>query len=577
MNNKFKLADISQETVKLLKDAEIFLESSHNDKVRELAHEVPAGFTEEDKPLSIVFAGQYSAGKSSILSLLTGVQQKVGEGITTGELSTLDWNGIKVIDTPGIHTELHPDHDRITYDAISKADLIVFVLTNEGFSNHLGKHFRRLVNDMGKGYEMMLVMNKMDNEALGNTPEAQSIKSEDINKVLSPSFTVDDMYMSFISADLYRQSLDVDDPALREDMLAESGWDNFIKNLNRFEKDKHLTGKFTTNLYRLEQIIYDAMSMYKTDDPETDATIELLNRNRRALVESREKIKKRVEQEIQKGDTEIIGLGDTMALALTSDDKPEEFNDELQKAYVQTDEISDFVLSKIEKIITEESAQLGVAMQLVMDSQLAQDLKTKFQEEIIRKNISPEMLRNAGEGAKYAKDISKWIAKIVNTPGVKTGWKEFFKINKSGSSYAQKAVMDISKFFGHKIQPWKAGKIASRIGKAGKIIGVAGSVAGVAFQIMDDRKEKEKEQHLLEARAGIRNSFREVAHVMDDELERQSQHWVESEINTMIAEIDASIAEFEQIRETDNLEYQELDNLLHRVQSLISEIQKENS
>lgn len=71
----------------------------------------------------------------------------------------MDWNGIEVVDTPGIHTQKRPDHDAITYDAMSKADLIVFVCTAEGFSEGLGKHFRKLLIEKGKGNEMMLVFN----------------------------------------------------------------------------------------------------------------------------------------------------------------------------------------------------------------------------------------------------------------------------------------------------------------------------------------------------------------------------------------------------------------------------------
>lgn len=69
--------------------------------------------------------GQYSAGKSSILSILTGTQLEVGQGVTTSTCNFLDWNGIEVVDTPGIHTQKRPDHDEITYQAMSEADLIV--------------------------------------------------------------------------------------------------------------------------------------------------------------------------------------------------------------------------------------------------------------------------------------------------------------------------------------------------------------------------------------------------------------------------------------------------------------------
>ena len=106
--------------------------------------------------------GQYSAGKSSILKVMTGREDiEIGGEITTQQAQQLDWNEIKVVDTPGIHTELRPDHDEITYEAISKADLLVFVITNELFDSHIADHFRKLAIDREKAHEMLLVVNKM--------------------------------------------------------------------------------------------------------------------------------------------------------------------------------------------------------------------------------------------------------------------------------------------------------------------------------------------------------------------------------------------------------------------------------
>ena len=86
----------------------------------------------KSETIRLVFAGQYSAGKSSILKMLTGREDiAIGAGITTQQAYTYDWNGIEVVDTPGIHTQLRPDHDEISYEAIASADMLVFVVTNE--------------------------------------------------------------------------------------------------------------------------------------------------------------------------------------------------------------------------------------------------------------------------------------------------------------------------------------------------------------------------------------------------------------------------------------------------------------
>lgn len=84
-------------------------------------------YDENDK-INIVFAGQYSAGKSSILKMLTGIDDiGIGAGITTQQTHTYEWNGLFVTDTPGIHTELRPDHDEIAYEEISAADMLSLI------------------------------------------------------------------------------------------------------------------------------------------------------------------------------------------------------------------------------------------------------------------------------------------------------------------------------------------------------------------------------------------------------------------------------------------------------------------
>lgn len=110
------------------KEQDIFSESGMNLKLR----------NSESTPICLVFACQYSAGKSSILKMITNRDDiATGAGITTQYAHSYDWNGLEVIDTPGIHTKLRPDHDEISYDAIASADMLVFVVTNELFDSHI--------------------------------------------------------------------------------------------------------------------------------------------------------------------------------------------------------------------------------------------------------------------------------------------------------------------------------------------------------------------------------------------------------------------------------------------------------
>ena len=119
----FKIAGFAQRSIELKEKARAALLSAGVDlQIRD----------NKSAAIRLVFAGQYSAGKSSILKMLTGrTDIAIGADITTQQAHTYDWNGIEVVDTPGIHTQLRPDHDEISYDAIASADMLVFVVTNE--------------------------------------------------------------------------------------------------------------------------------------------------------------------------------------------------------------------------------------------------------------------------------------------------------------------------------------------------------------------------------------------------------------------------------------------------------------
>ena len=179
--------------------------------------------------IRLVFAGQYSAGKSSILRMLTGrTDIAVGAGITTQKAHTYEWNGMEVVDTPGIHTELRPDHDEISYAAIASADMLVFVVTNELFDSHLAEHFRKLAIDRDKAGEMILVVNKMERTSEGNTVGQQQVIREDLRKVLEP-YTPEQLNLCFLDAESYLDTIGEDDPEVIGELTESLCQEEFAK------------------------------------------------------------------------------------------------------------------------------------------------------------------------------------------------------------------------------------------------------------------------------------------------------------------------------------------------------------
>ena len=58
---------------------------------------------QDRKELRLAFVGQYSSGKSTIISALTGRKDiKIDANVATDHVSEYKWNNIVLMDTPGI-------------------------------------------------------------------------------------------------------------------------------------------------------------------------------------------------------------------------------------------------------------------------------------------------------------------------------------------------------------------------------------------------------------------------------------------------------------------------------------------
>lgn len=211
-----------------------------------------------DSMINIVFVGQYSAGKSSIIKMLTkneGIE--VGAAITTQQYTPYVWNGMYIVDTPGIQTGIREDHDAITAEAIQKSDLIVFVITNELFNPTILRYFNKLAYDMGKGKQMILAINKMSRGG------EKKVLLADLQKVLAQPYngntmlSEDNFHPCFLDAQSYLDSLNISDAEIQEELYKISGYDGFVKTLNDFAEEKGLYGKLCSQIQRLQDCLND--------------------------------------------------------------------------------------------------------------------------------------------------------------------------------------------------------------------------------------------------------------------------------------------------------------------------------
>lgn len=115
---------------------------------------------ENTKP-QIMFFGIYNAGKSSLLNeLLRDDIAKVADVPTTDHVDYYNWRGYTIADTPGVGAPI--EHEEVTNEAIRKADVVLFVMTNAG-SFEVKENYVRMKDIIDAGKKVIIVINDKSN------------------------------------------------------------------------------------------------------------------------------------------------------------------------------------------------------------------------------------------------------------------------------------------------------------------------------------------------------------------------------------------------------------------------------
>lgn len=101
---------------------------------------------------SITLFGRTMAGKSTVMEILTkGDGSSIGKGAqrTTLDIRKYMWNGLEITDVPGVGAFEGAEDEKLAFDAAKKADLILFLLTDDAPQVAEEKCFSRIVS-LGK-------------------------------------------------------------------------------------------------------------------------------------------------------------------------------------------------------------------------------------------------------------------------------------------------------------------------------------------------------------------------------------------------------------------------------------------
>lgn len=555
----------------LLERSRTTLSSAPSEKVRALASRIPAAVLSADNTVVLVFAGQYSAGKSTIMKALTGREDiATGAGITTEQAHAYDWEGLRVVDTPGVHTELRPDHDEITYRAIADADLLVFVVTNELFDSHLAQHFRKLAIERDKAHEMMLVVNKMRRCAKGNSPESRDVVREDLRKVLAP-FTPEDLRTSFIDAEAALDSRAEQEEAVANALWRKSGIEEFTQALNGFVRDKGLTGRYSTALYNLEQVLQEALASESTGDKDVDALEELMLQQRRAILETQDRIPRAVEGEIQRSGSQIRQEGRKVADMINGSADQKEVDRELQAAQDRVQRHAEQLGQSIQAVIGKHMKDLDDRVGAIANSELAKELLPRLAHRIEEASISPDTMSKLKKASDISSKLGEFLVRNSFTPKAGT-LGGLFKLNQYSGTAAHGAVKAIGHFFGKSFKPWEAVKWTRAVANAGRVLAVAGTVLTFILQIKEDADAAQLEKDLRESRSAVRSGFNDAAHVIEMHYDQATGSYIASTLTSEIEAVDKQLAELREMQQSRTALFRDLVGLLEETRGMIRDL-----
>ncbi|QTQ98965.1 GTPase [Pseudomonas aeruginosa] len=525
-------------------------------------------------PLNLVFAGQYSAGKSSLIKVLTGIEHiKIGAGVTTDVVTQYQHKSLNIWDTPGILAGECEQHDAQALEAIAKADLLVYVVTNELFDDVVGAAFRNLCFNQGRAKEMMIVINKFESDSAD-----KETKIAGITQVLEPKIP-EDFPIVFTDAQSFFDSLDEEDEQERQELLVLSNAEGFTKAIDGFVAQRGLYARLTTPLQQLQITLESKIDELTISDPLQKGLVSVLTQNKRVFQANRRDLIKKVGADLDKLNGQIVEQGNRLADALGGEQ--EEFEKTQDSSTYECERLINSALEDLQVTVNECLSDLEAELVELANTPASLRINEALE---AAKNFNPET--EQGKVGSVSKDDPLKLNSALSQSLTKSAEKGFSFLAKSAVGDASKtglksvsgstlhnAIKEIGGFFGYKFKAWEAVKIAEKIGKGAKFLGPAMAIFGVGIQMYDDYQQSEHAKEILKIKRDIRKNFKEYSDAVRKSIDVQLEKLLDTGFDLPITNIDEALHEIRSQAEGKSDSANALRAQLDEVRNLREEIQ----
>ena len=549
----------------LITDARNLLSGSEKESLKALADDVPQSMITDDEGVLVVVCGQQSAGKSSIISALTGRDDiKIGGGIVTDEVKGYEWGGITIVDTPGILTGVREDHDAKTYDAISKAHLVIYVTTSQLFDTTLQRDFSRLAYELNKAPEMMLIVNKMSD----NSEDARKVKlgipgEEGTLSVMVAPKVPEDFYTTFVCCEDWFKAQKTGNPLLKAEMIKNSGINELTETLDRFVRDKKLAGKYTKAITRLIYVLEKALAEDSTGDENLDGIETLLLQKKNVLLDVEKNVRGLTSGIVERGGAKIREKGRKIVGMFDSD---QDVEGECKGADDFVKEVTENAAKEIEAVLLDQMQCAANRVEQLFETEFASRLSAKLSAAANMIDMSPETessLKSFGQGAR---NVGEFLMKhSIGKDGL-SGLRSF------AGSDVHSLVLKIGHIFGKSFKPWEAVKWAKWVNVGGKVFSVAGIALTCFLQYREDCAEEKKAADRQKMRLQLRDAFNGTADAIEMKFDETINCFIAENLKPQVDEVSDRLAEIRQMQNEHGSRFEQLAKLLDRAKGLVAEV-----
>jgi small GTP-binding protein len=525
----------------------------------------------ENPVLQIAFIGQYSAGKSTIISALTENKNiKIGSDITTDVATSYVWQGIKLIDTPGIGTERH-DHDEVTYEAIKQVDLLIFCTTHMLLDDHIIEHFKNLAYEKQYAHKMMLVFNKLSAEAGDDDQKIKNYRSS-IAQALRPH-SLDDFPICFFDAKDYIEGIDDND----EMLIDLSRFSGFISELNQFIKNKDKLAQLDTPIRRVLDYVLEVKQWFINNPQQDRIYFDTLNRLSRRVREAHQRLQIEVRNIFLNASSKVYDLGSDLANDLTKFKKESEFNQRQERIEIELQQIWNDLEEQLQSLTINSVQSLEEEIKKVLSSETIvdfiamldtnTDINTQFLSKGFNfKNLSMQVqfLRSIAEevGIKITQNATRQFLTVGNSQSL---------INVAGSPLHQ-SILKAGKFIGFKFKPWQAVKLTSNVGKFAKFAGPIVALIGTGVDMAELLQQDKHAQELKDAQNSIIKEFESISKAMKSQLDAQIEEFENKTFHKIETQIQTQREQYNNQIDYNALQSKQLERIQQKLDLLIASL-----